>query len=301
MYSGSENQPSSNATHKTLFDSTELAELINHTPDEFMAMDTAEVTHQYDCEFIEEVLRKVMPLADVDRVIGFINVRWMIDVDDRRPLVAHYDVASRQWVAYIPDLPERLAEIRSRIARRLELEARQHKLMEEWHQSHASSATPTQALCQAASVENVTEQPFYKESEEGKDKQPAYHMSDLPDDVSKYLLLKDDATYTCFVEDLCGPVKEWVDKHNLQDWNVVKFTGIVHGLFARNTPTRACASLIEAVVPDAGNQFENMKKRTDASKKNLGCYLNNPKFWKLKNDVKAVGDCLANTIEKMSD
>lgn len=287
------------------FEGWKLVELINHDPMKIVELDMGEQTHFYNCDFIEETLRQVPLLADVDRLIGIIKTSWMIDVDSRRQLVAKYDPQRRQWVAYVGDLPERLDEIRQRIARRRELEAQKMKLLEEWRVSH-EPATPTQPVCIPAGVSNETEKPMYTDN--GKENQTdsdnggncataTYHLDDLPKEVAKCVLLNDDAAYSQLVEDLRGPVAKWIANHRLQDWNVVKFTCMVHNIIALNTSVGTFAKLLMHVVPDVGDQENNMKCRTDANKKYVSCYETDSKLWKLKQDIKAIEECLANTIQ----
>lgn len=282
-----------------LFGNGELAELISHDPMKILEIDIAVATHYYNVEYIGQILNQVELLADVDRLIGLIQTQWQLDVCDCRQQVVKYDPAAKDYVPILEDLPEKLTRIRQKIEKRLQLKALRAKQMEEWKVAHTSTATQTQS--EPADVKNQTEAPqFAEENQTPQEDEVVYHLADLTDEeVRNNILLKTDQQYTCLVQDMRGPVKRWIDKHRFQDLNVVKFTLAKHYIIARNTSVRIYAKMIKHLIPSYGDQEENIKKRKDANQKNWETYENNKDFWKLKNDVKTVEECLANTIHSV--
>lgn len=282
-----------------LFGNGELAELISHDPMKILEIDIAVATHYYNVEYIGQILNQVELLADVDRLIGLIQTQWELDVCDCRQQVVKYDPESEDYVAIVENLPEKLTKIRQKIEKRQQLKAIKAKQMEEWKVAHTSTATQTQA--EPADVKNQTEAPqFAEENQTPQEDEVVYHLADLTDEeVRNNILLKTDQQYTCLVQDMRGPVKRWIDKHRFQDLNVVKFTLAKHYIIARNTSVRIYAKMIKHLIPSYGDQEENIKKRKDANQKNWETYENNKDFWKLKNDVKTVEECLANTIHSV--
>lgn len=282
-----------------LFGNGELAELISHDPMKILEIDIAVATHYYNVEYIGQILNQVELLADVDRLIGLIQTQWELDVCDCRQQVVKYDPAAKDYVPILEDLPEKLTRIRQKIEKRLQLKALRAKQMEEWKVAHTSTATQTQS--EPADVKNQTEAPqFAEENQTPQEDEVVYHLADLTDEeVRNNILLKTDQQYTCLVQDMRGPVKRWIDKHRFQDLNVVKFTLAKHYIIARNTSVRIYAKMIKHLIPSYGDQEENIKKRKDANQKNWETYENNKDFWKLKNDVKTVEECLANTIHSV--
>ena len=121
-----------------LSDSRKLADIINHNSMKLKLMEIAEVTHFYDCYFIEEVLKKVELLSDIDRFIGIIKTRWEIDVFNRRASVVKFDTQIHDYVPYVPDLPQELDSIRERIAHIRELKQNLNIQWEEWEVEHAA-------------------------------------------------------------------------------------------------------------------------------------------------------------------
>ena len=282
-----------------LFGNGELAELISHDPMKILEIDIAVATHYYNVEYIGQILNQVELLADVDRLIGLIQTQWELDVCDCRQQVVKYDPAAKDYVPILEDLPEKLTRIRQKIEKRLQLKALRAKQMEEWKVAHTSTATQTQS--EPADVKNQTEAPqFAEENQTPQEDEVVYHLADLTDEeVRNNILLKTDQQYTCLVQDMRGPVKRWIDKHHLQDLNVVKFTLAKHYIIARKTSVRIYAKMIKYLIPSYGDQEENIKKRKDANQRNWETYEKDSKCWQLKKDVEQVEECLANTIQSV--
>lgn len=123
-----------------------------------------------------------------------------------------------------------------------------------------------------------------------------FRQADLPEDLQKNVLFKDDQTYSCFVKDMRGPVKTWIDKHNKKDWNVVKIVCMLHEWIPRHIPVKTFSKLLSHLIPDVGDQEENMKKRHDANKVNI-TNLRQAQFFKLRNDIAAIEECFADTLK----
>lgn len=216
--------------------------------------------------------------------IANLTQRWIISKwkADHKVFESFGNATNSELTKQLHDFEDNITRIRELVREKREEE----KLMDDLEREMSSFGTIT------------TTPSFELPSETGV---TPYHMDDLPKDISNIVLLPDDKTYSCFVEDLRGPVKRWIDKHHMKDWNVVKFACMVHKIVARNTSVSAFAKLLKHIIPGIGDQEENMKKRKDANKERIDYYETNRDCWQLKNDVSAVDECLANTLELMSE
>ena len=131
-----------------------------------------------------------------------------------------------------------------------------------------------------------------------------YHLDDLPEEVKNQILITDDKVYSDFVTTMCGPVKGWIDKRRLQDWNVVRFICRLRGIVTRKCSLSIFGKLLERI--GLGNQENNMKQRSDANDKNaLEAYdevtaSNKQKYYRLRKDGKEVEKLLSDVIKAVA-
>lgn len=252
-----------------------LAEIINQEPAALSTANIATLTGYYNLDILERVLRQVMPEC-LDITISFISKRWQIDVYNKMEYVVRYDAKRCCYMPYTEDLPAKLEEMKQRILRRRELEQGCLLDLQALVAMHDGNSTQTQS--EPADVENSTSSPQFQddnkvitdppchagEEEAENEEEPEYHMADLPYDVPSLFIFKDDVTYSIFVRCMYK-VKEWVDCHRKQDWNVVRFVLVLRSLLARKQATlKRFSKFLQHIFPGIGDQENNMKHRQDA-------------------------------------
>lgn len=280
-----------------LFDSEQLANIINHDIKNIPINNMCVATHNYDVMFIENVMNAIELQADIDRFAGILKTCWKIDVAHNLQEVVRLNTKTRQYEPYNPDFTGRIDATVEKIRQTRELELSLHKQMEEWEVAQHKASTHTQIPI-ACSETNQTTQPTFS-----ADESVEYHLDDLPKDVKDQMLITDDKVYSDFVTTMCGPIKGWIDKRRLQDWNVVRFVCRLRGIVTRKCSLAIFGKLLEKIGLD--NQENNMKQRSDANDKNaLVAYDDitnwNPKFFKLRKDGKEVEELLSDVIEAVA-
>ena len=271
-----------------------LVELIDCYSNNLSSLNMAAATQNYQPELIERELMKIQDVEKAKKVVKIILAIWDLDIIAQRDGVVKYDPESSGYVPYITDLPERLQQIINRMILRQQREDELAALARSWQENSTSSPQFQD------DNKVITAPPCHAGEEAENEEEPEYHMADLPEEEFKHVLLKNDRQYSCLVHDLCGPVKKWVDEHNLMDWNVVRFTLAKHYIIARKTSVRVFNNIISHIIPNYNGNHEIIKKRQDANHKNWETYEDDYKYWKLKKDVKKVEECLANTIEMLA-
>lgn len=286
-----------------LSDSDKLADILNHDIMKLKLMEIAKITHYYDCFFIEEVLNKVESLSDIDRFIGIIKTHWELDVYDHRDMVTKYDPSTREYVPYVPDLKTKLDSIRDKISHKRELKQKLDKQWEEWEVEHQSPATKTEVPQFLSTSPAIQFESCINTKDSDIDIDIEYKMDNLPEDVKNQILISNDQLYSEFVTTMQGPMKQWIDKHRLQDWNVVRFICRLRGIVTRKCSMNLFGKFLESI--GLGNQESNMKQRKDANNDTYMKDYDDPNkkkyFWKLKSDGDAVEKILEPIITKMNE
>lgn len=271
------------ATIQKLYSAQELAVLMNTKPLELMDLDIGYQTRWYDCEFIESMLRYIELEPNIEILMSLIIVRWRRQVDEHQPKVSYYDVKSRSWLPYVENLPEKLNVVLEKVKAYRKHKEEERQMEERWRLMFENG---------------VEAPPLHIEVQVDTD----YRLDDLPNDVRNQILIDDDILYSDFVKTLKGPVKIWIDKHNLKDWNVVRFICRLRGIVARKCSLKIFGKLLEKI--GLGNQENNMKQRQDANNDNfLKDYDDKRKkqnFWQLKRDGEAIEKELKPIIDKLS-
>lgn len=274
-----------------LFDSEQLANIINHDIKNIPFNQMCMATHNYDLMFIESVMKAIVLQADIDRFAKILKTCWKIDVADYRLEVVRLNTKTHQYEPYYPHFEENVDAIVEKIRQTRELRMSLQKQMEEWESSHTQIPI-------ASSETNQTTQPTFN-----ADESVEYHLDDLPKDVKDQMLITDDKVYSDFVTTMCGPVKGWIDDRRLQDWNVVRFVCRLRGIVTRKCSLAIFGKLLERI--GLGNQENNMKQRGDANDKNaIVAYDDltnkNPKYYYLRKDGKEVEELLSDVIKALA-
>ena len=288
--------------HK-LYSAQEIGDLMNTKPLELLNMNIGFLTRWYNCEFIEEILRHVEKEPDIQILMTLIVVKWHRQVDEHNLNVCHYDPTSRAWIPYADNLQDKLNVVFERVKAYRKHKAEEQQMEKQWRmlfggdgQHAALSKEPDVSTCECG-TERYSIQIASQISTDIE-----YHLDDLPEDVRNHIQIADDKLYSDFVATLKGPVKLWIDKHNLKDWNVVRFICRIRGIVSRNCSLRIFGKFLEKI--GLGNQENNMKQRQDANNNSFLKDYDDPKkkqnFWKLKRDGDAIEKELNPIIEQLS-
>ena len=279
-----------------LFDSAQLADIINHDIKNIPIHQMCLATHNYDIMYIEKVSNAIELQADIDRFAGILKTCWKIDVANNRMEVVRLNTETKLYEPYHPQFENNVDAIVEKIRQKRELEQSLKKQLEEWNGLRHKKSSTTQVII--PSEISQTSQPTYS-----TDESVMYHLNDLPMDVQKHMLITDDKLYSDFVTTMCGPVKDWITKRRLQDWNVVRFICRLRGIVTRKCSLSIFGKLLEWI--GLGNQENNMKQRSDANDKNaLVAYDDltnrNPQYYYLRKDGSDVEELLSDVIKALA-
>ena len=283
------------------YSAQEIGDIMNTKPLELMKMDIGYLTRWYDCEFIEEILRCIEKEPDIEMLMTLIVVKWQRQVDERHPKVSHYDTATRSWVPYVENLQDKLNIVFERVKSYRKHKEEERQTEERW-----------KLLFGAQELDTAPHQSFTPAYQFSKTESPnpeltpqieiEYRLDDLPDEVKSQFLIKDDQLYSDFVVTLKGPVQNWISKHHLKDWNVVRFICRLRGIVTRKCSLRIFGKFLEKI--GLGNQENNMKQRKDANNDTFLKDYDDPykkkNFWQLKRDGDAIEKELKPIIERLS-
>ena len=280
-----------------LFDSARLADTVNHDIENIPIANMCLATHNYDIMFIEDVLNAIELQADIDRFAGILKTCWKIDVANNRIEVVKLNIKTKIYEPYHPQFEIQVDAIVEKIRHKRELEQSLKKQVEEWNYLRNETSSTTQTII--SSEISQTSLPYFSTEES-----VLYHLDDLPEEVKNQILITDDKVYSDFVTTMCGPVKVWIDKRRLQDWNVVRFICRLRGIVTRKCSLSIFGKLLERI--GLGNQENNMKQRSDANDKNaLEAYdevtaSNKQKYYRLRKDGKEVEKLLSDVIKAVA-
>ena len=279
-----------------LSDSEKLADTINHDIMKLRLMEIAEVTHFYDCHFLEDVLKKIELISDIDRFIGIVKTHWEIDVYDRRELVVRYDPTIRDYVPYVPDLPQKLDLIREKIAHLRELNLKLDKQWDEWEVEHQTPSTKTDApRFQSSSSSN------------GIQFDGDLKIEDLDTSVQSILNITNDEDFAEFVDICRYKIWPWLNPQKpkkcrpKKDTNVVRFAFRYYGIVDKDCSVRNFVLLFNAIVPEAELIDDTVSSREDANMKSRDFrkYDGLPNYDPLKKDTEQLHKMLQPIINKI--
>lgn len=282
-----------------LSDSDKLADILNHDIMKLRLMEITEITHFYDCSFIEEVLMKVESLSDIDRFIGIIKTHWELDVCNRRDLVVKYDPSTREYVPYVSDLTTRLDSIRDKIARKRELEQKLNKQWEEWEVEHQSPVTNTEAPQFSTMPPNIQFEADIK-------------IKDLDINVQGILNITNDEDFVELVDICRHEILPWLNKVNpnnpqkrcrpKKDANVVRFAFRKYGIVDKDCSVHNFVLLFNQVAPQKEPLIDDtVSSREDANMKSrdFDKYDSMPDYMPLKRDTEQLRKMLQPVIDKL--
>ena len=285
------------------YSAQEIGNIMNTKPLELMKMNIGYLTRWYDCEFIEEILRSVEKEPNIQILMTLIVVRWQRQVDERHPKVCRFDPLTRTWKPYVENLRDKLNEVFERVKAYRKHKEEERQMEEQWELMFGGKEQKT-------IIPIKTDIPSFK-NDKGWDStqvksQPntdiEYWLNDLPIDVRNHIRIEDDKLYSDFVVILKGPVKQWIRKHNLKDWNVVRFICRLRGIVSTKCSLHIFGKFLEKI--GLGNQESNMKQRKDANKDSVLNDYDDPKkkqyFIQLKRDGDAIEKELKPIIEQLS-
>lgn len=280
-----------------LFDSEQLANTINHDIKNIPIYNMCLATHNYDVMFIENVMNSIEIQANIDRFAKVLKTCWKIDVADNRLEVVWLNTKTRQYEPYNPDFTSRVDAMVEKIRQTRELKRSLQKQIEEWEGAQHKSSSHTKIPITSSATSQTTQPTF------NADESVEYHLDDLPKDIKDQMLITDDKVYSDFVSTMCGPVKGWIDKRRLQDWNVVRFVCRLRGIVTLKCSLAIFGKLLERI--GLGNQENNMKQRGDANDKNAMVAYDdltnrNPKYYYLRKDGKEVEELLSDVIKAVA-
>ena len=278
------------------FDSEKLAYIINHDIKSIPIDTMCVATHNYDVIFIESVMNAIELQADIDRFAAIIKTCWKIDVAHNCQEVVRLNTKTYMYEPYNPQFEDIVDTIVEKIRQTREWELSLKKQVEEWDREQKENSSRTSTINNSSETSQTT-QPIFT-----TDETVLYHLDDLPKDVKDQILIDNDQIYSDFVTTMCGPVKGWIDKRRLQDWNVVRFICRLRGIVARKCSMAIFGKLLEKI--GLGNQENNMKQRTDANDKNaLIAYDNNENnrhYYLLRKEGKEVEEILEEIIKAVA-
>lgn len=285
------------------YSAQEIGNIMNTKPLELMKMNIGSLTRWYDCEFIEEILRCVEEEPNIKILMTLIVVRWQRQVDEHNFNVCHFDPSTRTWKPYVENLRDKLNEVFERVKAYRKHKEEERLMEEQWELmfggKEQNTIIPIKNDIPACNDDKGCDSTRFM-SQPNADVE--YCLNDLPTEVRKHIRIEDDMLYSDFVVTLKGPVKQWIDKHNLKDWNVVRFICRLRGIVSRKCSLRIFGTFLEKI--GLGNQENNMKQRQDANNDSFLNDYDDPRkkqyFWKLKQDGDAIEKELSPIIERMS-
>lgn len=270
------------------FSANEIAEMVNSHSNLLFDVDLGFCTDWYrNVDYMEDIISKVNSTEDIDLFINLLLLKQDQQTNtENHPKVCYRVTDERKFAPYVNDLATKLDAIRTRVLHNREIQKQLNDMKQTWC---STQTTPTDFR----RSDNTEPPAFANPTEE------AFHMEDLPKDVRKHFLLKDNKLYSMFVSAIKGPIKDWISKHRLQDWNVVRFICMLRGIVTRKCPMEAFGLFLEYI--GLGNQLNNMKKRSDANSANAILVYDDPNkknsIWKLKLDGDEVEKILNEVIE----
>lgn len=292
---------SSAATNPNKFSAKEVGEMINTHPGKLFRVDIGLCTDWYtNDEYMEEIISYIEDEKNMELLIKYILLKQEQQTCvEHHPKVCCRVTDDRKYAPFVADLSSKLDAMRVRELHRREIGAKLKEMEEMWSSSITDDSIDNDKQSVANTLTNKTTPPIFKEKSEGV--APQYHIADLPQDVQNHILLSDDKTYSLFVNTLKGPVKKWIDKKRLQDWNVVRFICRLRGIVTTKCSLNIFGLFLEKI--GLGNQENNMKQRQDANDRNaLIAYAAQKRdtFWQLRKDGKEVEELLADVIESIA-
>jgi hypothetical protein len=282
--------------------------MMNTHPDQLFNVDIAQCTDWYrNDDFMEEIFTYVKDERMMEQLKRFILlIQERQTCTEHHPKVCYRVTDERKYVPYVQDLKEKLDAIRGRVLHKREIDANLAEMKRMWSKSEcsftdsASEFTETETLFLPTNQLDATTTHPHIFSNKSDDTSPQYHLTDLSLDVRNNILISDDKLYSDFVETLLGPVKDWIDKHRKQDWNVVRFFCRLRGIITRKCSLNIFGKFLDEI--GLGNQENNMKQRKDANDNYALAHYdelkkNDRRYYSLIKDMEIMEDLLGELIK----
>ena len=257
-------------------------------------MEIAEITHYYSCEFLEDTLRKVVLMPDIDRFIAIVKTRWKIDVFNHCDLVTKYDPSKREYVPYVPDFEQRIDLIREKIATNRELQMQLEQQWEEWETERHTTSTKT----------NI---PLFHKTTPMPQVVYALKIKDLDINVQGILNITNDDDFAELVDISQNEIWPWLHNDNpkkcrpKKDANVVRFAFRYFGIVDGNCSVKNFVLLFNKMVPQANLIDDTVSSRDDANMKSKDFheYTSLPDYNPLKKDTEQLHKMLSPVIQRL--
>ncbi len=287
-------------TTKSRYTAKELGEMFNSHSPNFFLVDIGLCTDWYtNNDFMEEFISYIENEEAMNHLIHYILLFQERQVCEEHPKVCCRVSDSRKFAPFVEDLKEKLDAMRLRVLHKREIEEKMAELQKMW--SMPTSTASQLDMVSAEDTSGTTDKTSPPVFSEDTGEKIIYHLSDLPEDIQKHVLIETDEVYSQFVETMQGPVKAWIEKHHLYDWNVVRFICRHRGIVSQHCSLHVFGCFLEKI--GLGNQESNMKQRKDANDKNAMIIYDDPvksqKIWQLKRDGKIVEEMLIDTIKSV--
>ena len=222
----------------------ELGDMMNTTPLELLKLDMGFQTEWYSLDVIESILRRVEQEGSMLMLMSYIAVRWRRQVDDCNSNVVKFDVATRSYVPYVEDLPQQLEAIKARVMESRRLREEEETVRRQWEE-HFGGTPPVQTAPPS----------FHQPNETPPPPPPEFH------EVYKKVLIKDDETWSLFVNVMRDEVWRVVKGNKGCYADVVRFICNLRGITARKTTRDEFEPLYHAVIPDIEGSLLSSIKR----------------------------------------
>lgn len=286
----------SSATHppNKRYSAKELTEVLKTSPKVFMMLDLKVQTNAWNLDYIFDFLYYIRDVKQIDFMIVWFTSQW---TKDKGVHSSFTNASNKNLIQELRDFEDNLANVKQLVMEKIVQEEADKELLKQYEGLFGGVTVTSSSVL---GDRNQTDVPAFDNPQATE--QPKYHLDDLPEDVKNQFLISNDALYSDFVETVKGPVKEWIDKHHKQDWNVVRFICRLRLIVARKCSMAIFGKFLEKI--GLGNQESNMKQRKDANNDKYLEEYDDPKkkqyFWQLKKDGDAIEKELQSIIDRLA-
>lgn len=293
------NSPLSNGSCATQpsckrYSAKELTEVLKTSPQVFMTLDLKVQTNAWNLDYIFEFLYHIRDVKQIDFMIVWFTSRWTKDKGVHNSFT---NASDKNLIQELHDFEDDLTNVKQLVLEKIVQEEADKALLKQYEGLFGGVSETSSSVL---GDRNQTDIPAFDNPQATE--HVKYHLDDLPEDVKKQFLISNDALYSDFVETLKRPVKEWIDKHHKQDWNVVRFICRLRLIVARKCSMAIFGKFLEKI--GLGNQESNMKQRKDANNDKYLDEYDDPKkkqyFWQLKKDGDAIAKELQSIIDRLA-
>ena len=283
--------------------------------EEFLGMDLAKATNNWDEKFIYDFLINLPNIEVVDLAIQWIILCW----EKSHHLDETYSLAFDNDIEYyyqhfndlLDDIRPKLEAYFNRPKREEELRAR---LLNGYSQPSVSIEKPqetstTNTLTTPTDTIPQTDSGVVDQNSESQTL-PVYHMADLPQDVRDCFTFDDDETYSLFVNNMRTDTWLLVRDNKGKYLDRLRFVSNKFGITGRNTTRTQYDKILHYVIPDLGdigNLESAMKKQSDTMVNKNYAYYDSPVYSqrvKCLNLIEVgleIEECLTPVLEKINN